>query len=106
MFFRMMSGIVLSLFIFGWTVTLAQDPGGFDNFTRVQYFGEDLQNKHGASPLFTDWNGDGNKDLIVGHHFQGQIYYYRNSGTTAAPVFNTERVLMKADNAVIEYGNV
>ncbi len=106
MFFKIIAIAALSLTMFGWSTAFGQDPGGFDNFIRVQYFGEDLQNKHGTSPLFTDWDGDGDKDLIVGHHFQGQIYYYRNSGTTANPVFNSERVLMEADNAVIEYGNV
>ncbi len=40
-----------------------------------------------ASPVAVDWSGDGKKDLVVGNT-QGQLRYYRNVGTDAAPAFD------------------
>ena len=49
-----------------------------------------------------DWNGDGKKDLIVGHFMgkDGNVKLFINSGTDAAPVFEKEQSLM-ADNKPI-----
>jgi hypothetical protein len=45
-----------------------------------------------SHPLVTDWNGDGNKDLIVGAR-DGCLYYYQNINTDASPQFNTGAAL-------------
>jgi hypothetical protein len=45
-----------------------------------------------AAPWVTDWDGDGKKDLIVGGA-GGELWYYRNVGTDAAPVFNGSQLL-------------
>jgi hypothetical protein len=39
-----------------------------------------------ASPVIMDMDGDGKKDLLVGNT-DGQILFYKNVGTDAAPVF-------------------
>jgi hypothetical protein len=39
-----------------------------------------------SSPVAADIDGDGRKDLLVGD-FEGKLYFYRNTGTDAAPVF-------------------
>ena len=38
-------------------------------------------------PCATDWNDDGKKDLVVGQFAKGQIRFYPNRGTDAAPKF-------------------
>ena len=44
-------------------------------------------------PCATDWNGDGNKDLIVGQFSGGAISVYLNQGTNAAPEFKASTPL-------------
>lgn len=39
-------------------------------------------------PTMVDWNNDGNKDLIIGDFYNGNIYLYINQGTNLNPVFN------------------
>lgn len=45
----------------------------------------DLQ-QGSAAPLFTDWDGDGLNDLLVGTFYQGAIVFYKNVGTNEIPV--------------------
>ena len=40
-----------------------------------------------AAPLFVDWDGDGQKDLLVGQFGGGKLRIYRNSGKKDAPEF-------------------
>lgn len=40
-----------------------------------------------VNPEVVDWDGDGNKDLLLGEEF-GHLYFYRNIGTDEDPVFN------------------
>jgi len=41
-----------------------------------------------ATPIVYDWNGDGNKDLVVGT-FTGQIQIYMNTGSNTNPTFSS-----------------
>ena len=40
-----------------------------------------------VSPCVFDFNGDGKKDLMIGETY-GNLFYYENKGTDAAPLFN------------------
>jgi len=55
---------------------------------------------NGCMAHVADWNDDGIKDLLVGVYQEGAIYYYLNSGTNSAPVFD-ERKQMEADGVPI-----
>jgi hypothetical protein len=54
----------------------------------------------GAVPNVVDWNGDGIKDLLVGHYYYGNVYYFQNYGTNASPVFH-DRAKLQADGVDI-----
>jgi len=55
---------------------------------KLQADGKDIDVKIGhLVPTVVDFNGDGNKDLIVGQFSRGQIRLYLNGGTDKAPVF-------------------
>jgi hypothetical protein len=41
-----------------------------------------------AAPLFTDFDGDGLPDLLVGQFGEGKLRIYKNVGTRAAPRFD------------------
>ena len=53
-----------------------------------------------SSPITYDWDGDGDKDLLVGQFFYGYISYYENIGTNFAPVFGDSHFLY-ADDSII-----
>lgn len=53
-----------------------------------------------AVPAMADWNGDGNKDLIVGYRYADKVAVYLNAGTDAQPVF-TNFTNIQADGADI-----
>ena len=40
-----------------------------------------------AQPLFTDFDGDGLRDLLVGQFGEGRLRIYRNVGTARSPRF-------------------
>lgn len=40
-----------------------------------------------AAPLYTDFDGDGVSDLLVGQFGNGRLRIYRNLGTLGAPRF-------------------
>lgn len=54
----------------------------------------DLTAKRWSVPVVNDWDGDGKKDLLVGHNYSdktadhGYVSFYRNNGTDGSPVFN------------------
>ncbi|MEW6097185.1 MAG: FG-GAP-like repeat-containing protein [bacterium] len=45
-----------------------------------------VEGGYNASPYVYDWNGDKNKDLIVGN-YSGSIYIFINAGTDDSPIF-------------------
>ena len=53
-----------------------------------------------SSPHIIDLDGDGKKDLLTGNT-EGQLLFYRNVGTDAAPVFSGYS-LVKADGVAID----
>lgn len=54
-----------------------------DSGTFVLYNNDDR-----AAPVFMDWNGDGNEDLLVGN-LTGTIQIYENQGTDTSPSFSS-----------------
>ena len=52
------------------------------------------------TPCVYYWDGDGKKDLIVGHFSSGKVNLYLNTGTNSAPVLGTSSFL-KAGGADI-----
>lgn len=63
-----------------------KDPGPADNFVlaAANYQGIDVGNN--ATPQLIDIDRDGKVDLLIGEQ-TGNLNYYRNTGTSAAPVF-------------------
>jgi hypothetical protein len=53
-----------------------------------------------SAPFVYDWNGDGNKDLIIGQFTNGCIRYCENIGTNNNPFFSTP-VFLYADGSII-----
>lgn len=55
-----------------------------------------------ASPVVYDLEQDGLKDLIVGE-YNGYVYFYRNEGTNANPVFNSsQRLTMQGGGYIVD----
>jgi len=59
----------------------------FTSVTYIKNGGGDLSVGYRSAPVVVDWNGDGKKDLLVGEVY-GNVYYFENKGTDAAPVFS------------------
>jgi hypothetical protein len=53
-----------------------------------------------ASVMVVDLDDDGRKDLVLGN-YQGQLVFYPNAGTDAAPMFDGSQ-LLEADGLVID----
>jgi len=53
-----------------------------------------------SAPVAADWNRDGKKDLLVGD-YNGNVYYYENTGTDQDPQFNGS-VLLQAGGATLD----
>lgn len=49
----------------------------------------DVERSGHAAPTVGDFDGDGKPDLLVGQYDGGMLRIYRNTGTAAAPVFDT-----------------
>jgi hypothetical protein len=62
--------------------------------TYIRDGSSDLTAKRWSVPVVYDWNGDGKKDLLVGHNHSdksgdhGYVSFYKNIGTDRSPVFN------------------
>lgn len=42
-----------------------------------------------AAPTLADWNGNGNRDLVVGQFDEGRIAVFLNMGSDAEPLFDS-----------------
>ena len=64
-----------------------------------------MTDNNGVIPCVGDWDNDGVKDLLVGTYYNGNVYYYHNTGTNANPVFPS-RTMLQADgvNIAVTYG--
>ncbi len=50
-----------------------------------------------SNPFFTDWDGDGRGDLLVGQFIEGMIRFYPNCGTEREPLFG-DYTFLRADS--------
>ncbi len=74
----------------------------YENYSYIEADGVEIQLAMGhTSPLVTDWDTDGDKDLILGRFKGGNLVFYRNDGTNEAPVL-TCTGLMEAGGKVID----
>ncbi len=70
----------------------------FGNYS-VVYAGSGQLYKYRANPVVYDLDTDGLKDLIVGCD-DGRVYFYKNIGTNAAPVFAATYDTLKTQNGL------
>ena len=70
----------------------------FGNYDII-YAGPSQLYKFRANPVVYDLDMDGLKDLIVGND-DGRVYFYKNVGTNAAPVFNASYDTLRMQNGV------
>ncbi|HTL80840.1 MAG TPA: T9SS type A sorting domain-containing protein [Bacteroidia bacterium] len=63
-----------------------KDPGPADNFTLITSTYQSIDVGNYATPQLVDVDRDGKTDLLIGEQ-SGNVNYYRNTGTSAAPVF-------------------
>jgi hypothetical protein len=58
-----------------------------------------------TTPTAADWDGDGKKDLLMGQFNQGNIWFYSNQGTDAAPSFGSgTKIKCAGSNITTSYG--
>ncbi len=72
----------------------------FDNYTAITCASAPI-NLQRACPVVYDLDRDGLKDLIVGE-INGYVYFYKNTGTNAAPVFNTNQRLSSQSGYIVD----
>ena len=64
-----------------------------------------MTDNNGVIPNVGDWDHDGVKDLLVGTFYNGNVYYYHNTGTNENPVFPTRTMLQAGGvNISVTYG--
>jgi hypothetical protein len=64
----------------------------------------DIQVTARATPITTDWNEDGRKDLVVGS-YDGKIHLFINEGTDTAPDFLAETFAQEDGADLVVEGN-
>jgi len=75
-------------------------PAGFAAPAMVFADGVPIDTEIGhAAPFLCDWDGDGDRDLLVGQFGEGKMKIHRNSGTDRAPRYD-EPVWFEAGGAL------
>ncbi len=74
------------------------DAPVFNDYTLLEAGGIQI-NRYRANPRVYDLDQDGLKDLIVGEN-SGMVYFYKNVGTNAEPVFNTPPEILQIEGGV------
>ena len=75
-----------------------------DGGTQITVGGLPLDVGDRGAPAVTDWNGDGNNDMLVGN-ILGNIQVYLNTGTNSAPAFSSYTNLTLSSGAVFDIGS-
>jgi len=80
---------ILNTFRFGDFETTLEQAGFIRNGS------SDLIAKRWPVPVVYDWDGDGRKDILIGHNEEspdgsahGRISFFRNTGSDTSPLFN------------------
>lgn len=66
-------------------------------FTYLRINNVNIKVSYSASPEVCDLDGDGKKDLLISD-YSGYVYFYRNTGEDANPIFLTQEKLMAGTN--------
>lgn len=74
----------------------------FNAPTTLQMAGTDFDIGTRASPRVVDWDSDGLKDLLVGE-VEGYIYFLKNVGSNANPLFDVAQKLVLASGEPLRY---
>ena len=78
-----LAGVLLTCFVQG------QPAPELDEPFRIMAGDEPISVDMGyAAPCYTDFDGDGIRDLLVGQFDDGKLRIYRNTGTDAQPGFS------------------
>jgi hypothetical protein len=72
----------------------------FGNYTAITCAGSPI-NLHRTCPVVYDLDRDGIKDLMTSE-INGYVWFYHNSGTNAAPVFNTAQQLSTQSGYIVD----
>lgn len=84
-----MKSILLATFLIMLPVSVLAGELAFQQGTKLKAANETIDIKVGhLVPVVTDWNGDGKKDLIVGHFagVAGNIKLFLNEGSDSSPL--------------------
>ena len=64
-----------------------------------------MTDNNGVIPNVGDWDHDGDKDILVGTYYYGNVYYYPNTGTNENPIFLTRSQLLADGSPIsVTYG--
>jgi len=76
------------------------DAPSYEPFVYMYSGGSPIDVGYYGAPCIADWNGDGNKDMVIGIFSYGNIWFYANDNTNDSPVFNSYSAL-QADGVPI-----
>ncbi|MCD4708479.1 MAG: hypothetical protein K8S62_12175 [Candidatus Sabulitectum sp.] len=91
--------IIPILLVLAAGLCMAQAPA-YQSFLYMECAGNPIDVGNYGAPCIADWNGDGEKDMILGIFSNGNIRFYGNVNTNDSPVFNSYTT-MKADGITI-----
>ncbi len=52
-----------------------------------------MADNNGVVPQVGDWDQDGDKDLLVGTYYDGNVYFYPNTGSNQNPLFESRSLI-------------